>query len=305
MSAVSLLERLSGVAVQRLSRDQVLMLRRRYHAVRTRLHPVLKLVNGTFTAADLRRHLEDRLPGDFEILMVHSSLNHMLPMFTGGAMDVLSALVDFCGPRRTLAMPAFYLGEPDAGGVIESYQRTPRFDVRRTPSQMGVVTELFRRSRGVRQSLHPTHRVAASGPLAGPLTAGHELAETQCGRGTPFEFMAAHDTLILGLGKPIEVLTQVHHVEDVLGDAFPVPADVRSVAVTLRDEGGSERPYTLRVRRFHQARDMWRLPRLVRPGRLQEWTFHRVPLFATRAHDVTEDLIAAARRGATVFRDAD
>jgi aminoglycoside 3-N-acetyltransferase len=301
---VSLLEKISGVAVQRLSRDRVMRLRSQYYAVRSRLNPVLKLVNGTFTAADLRQHLRDRIPGDFEILMVHSSLNHMQPMFTSGPMDVLSALVEFCGPHRTLAMPAFYLGEPGAGDVVESYQRTPRFDVRRTPSQMGVVTELFRRSKGVRQSLHPTHRISASGPLAEALTSGHENADTQCGRGTPFEFMAARDTLILGIGKPMEVLTQVHHVEDVLGDAFPVPSEVRSVAVTLRDERGAERPYTLRVRRFHDVRDMWRLPQLVQPGRLSSWTFHRVPLFATRAAGVTEDLLTAARRGAAVFRDA-
>lgn len=299
---MSLFEKLSGAAVERLSHGQIQTLRSRYRAVRMRLRPVLKLVNGTFSAADLQRHLAAEIGRDFEILMVHSSFNHLLPMFTGTAMEVVAMLADFCGGDRTLAMPAFYLGDGETSDIVASYRRKPWFDVRKTPSQMGIVTELFRRGEGVRQSLHPTHRVAALGPLAEALTAGHDAAETQCGAGTPFEFMAAHRTLILGLGKPFEVLTQVHYVEDLLGDRFPVPGDVRSVPVTLRDEGGAERPYTLRVRKYHRSRDMWKLRELMPPARLRRWTFHRVPLFATYARDVTDDLLAAAGRGAAVFR---
>jgi aminoglycoside 3-N-acetyltransferase len=297
------LEALSGLAVAHLSRERIVMLRSHYHALRARMTGVLKVVNGTFAASDLRRHLDERAADDFEILMVHSSLNHMLPMFSENPLDLLAMLLEFCGRHRTLAMPAFYFGDPRLGGVVESYQQNPVFDVRRTPSQMGVVTELFRRSKGVRQSLHPTHRVAALGPLAARLTTGHDTADTACGRGTPFEFMASRDTLILGIGKPIEVLTQVHHVEDLLGDAFPVPGEYRTVLVTLRDERGQERPYTLRVRTFQRRRDMWKLPRIMTPGHLREWTFHGVPLFAARATHVTEDLLAAARRGMTLFRD--
>jgi aminoglycoside 3-N-acetyltransferase len=299
---VNLFEKLSGAAVERLSHEQVQALRSRYRAVRSRLQPVLKLIHGTFSAADLHRHLAARVDPDFEILMVHSSFNHMLPMFTGTAMDVLTMLVDFCGPRRTLAMPGFSLGDAGASDVVSSYQRKPWFDVRRTPSQMGIVTELFRRSKGVHQSLHPTHRVTAIGPLAEVLTAGHDAAETQCGPGTPFAFMAAQRTLILGIGKPFEVLTQVHYVEDFLGDAFPVPHEVHRVPITLKDERGTERPYTLRVRKFEWRRDMWRLSEIMPSPRLRHWTLHGMPLFATYARDVSDDLLAAAARGLTVFR---
>ena len=302
--SVGLLEKLSGLAVDRLNREQIGALRERYHALRSRLRPVLRLLNGTFDAATLRRHLEQRIETSFEILMVHSSVNHMLPMFTGRPLDVLQMLMEFCGPDRTLCMPAFYFGDPRASDVVASYQRSALFDVRRTPSQMGVVTELFRRTKGVKQSLHPTHRVAAIGPLAEALTAGHDTADSPCGRRTPFEFMAARDTLILGIGKPFEVLTQVHHVEDVMGDAFPVPSEVQAVQMTLRDEQGEEHPHTLRVRRFQRRRNMWRLPELMTDSRLQSWTFHQVPMFATRAQHVTEDLLAGAQRGITVFRDA-
>lgn len=297
---MSLFERLSGLAVGHLSADRVATLRGRYHTLRARLHPMIRAVNGTFDAAKLRAELEARLPGDFEILMVHSSLNHMLPMYTGSPLDLLHGLVAFCGPGRTLAMPAFYFGGADAD-VLAAYRDRPLFDVRRTPSQMGILTELFRRGKGVRQSLHPTHRVAALGPLAPDLTAGHEAAGSTFGTGTPFDFMAAHETVVLGLGKPFEVLTQVHHAEALLGDRFPVPSELVSVPVTIRDGRGIERPFTLQVRRFKHPRDMWRLPTLMGPGRLQRWTFHRVPMFSVRAGDVTADLVAAARQGRTLY----
>ena len=198
-------------------------------------------------------------------------------------------------------MPAFYLGDPQLDDVVESYRRNPVFDVRRTPSQTGIVTELFRRTKGTVQSLHPTHRVAARGPLADELVRGHELADTACGRGTPFEFMAKRDTCIVGMGKPYEVLSQVHHVEDLLGEAFPVPQQVTSVAVVLRDASQVEHRYDLRWRSFQWHRDMWRLRGIMDRQQLREWQFHHVPFFATRAREVTDALIAAARNGTTLY----
>ncbi|HEY7204596.1 MAG TPA: AAC(3) family N-acetyltransferase [Methylomirabilota bacterium] len=298
---VNLLERLSGLAVDHLSAGRVSALRGHYHSLRVRLHPLIRAVNGTFGAADLRRELESRLPGSFEILMVHSSVNHMVPMFTGTPLELLHELVSFCGPERTLAMPAFYFGGPEDADVVAAFRRDPRFDVRRTPSQMGMLTELFRRMKGVRQSLHPTHRVAALGPLASELTEGHESASSTFGPGSPFDFMARRDTLIIGLGKPFEILTQVHHAEALLADEFPVPSEEIAVPVTIRDERGGERPFTLGLRRFARARNMWRLPELMTPGHLHSWTFHRVPLFSVRAAHVTADLVAAAREGRTLY----
>jgi aminoglycoside N3'-acetyltransferase len=300
---VSLLEMLSGLAVRHLPRERMLSLRERYHGMRKRLYPLLRRMHGTFTIDDLRRHLDERVGQDYEILMVHSSLNHMLPMYTGGAVEFMRMLVDLCGPRRTLAMPGFFFGDSQTNDVVGYYSQHPRFDVRRTPSQMGIVTELFRRLPGVRQSLHPTHRISALGPLAEDLTRGHESAGSTFGEGTPFEFMALHDTCIIGIGKPIEVLSQVHHVEDLLGGAFPVPGTATALPVTIVDLQGIERPFELRWRAFDRPRDMWKLRDIMPRGTLHEWSFHHVPLFSARARDVTVALVEAARRGVSVYAD--
>lgn len=300
---MSLFESVSGFAVRHLREEHVARLRGWYRGLRHRLAPVMTVWHGTFGVDDLRRHLDQRCGSDFEILMVHSSVNNLQPAFTGSALELLRALIDWCGPRRTLVMPAFWFGDPQFPDTRSALEARREFDLLRTPSQMGLLSELFRRWAGVVCSRHPLYRVSALGPLARELTRGHELAETACGVGTPFDFMANADTLILGLGKPFEVLTQVHHAEDVLGDQFPVPATpVAPLTMTLI-EGERRIPFVLRGRALAWRRNMRRLPQLMDKATLQQWSFHGVKLFQTRAGDVTRCLVAAARRGETLYEE--
>jgi aminoglycoside 3-N-acetyltransferase len=298
---MSPLEFTSGLALRYLKAGQVAALRDAYLTLRARTAPVLKLVYGSFDAAALRAHLQQRVGDDFQILMVHSSVNHMKPMYTGTALHMVRMLVDWCGPKRTLVMPAFYFGAPGFKGAADTFEHNPRFDLRRTPSQMGLATELFRRMPGVVTSRHPVYRTAALGPLARELTAGHEHAVSPAGLGTPFEFMARHNARIIGIGKPMQVLTQAHHVEGAMGDEFPVPSTVSEpLPMTLLDR--DEEIAFLLTRRSYRGRfDIWRLRKLMDRHTLQEWTFHHVPMFATRAGEVTQRLIDAARRGVTLY----
>jgi len=296
---MSLLESASSFAVRYLSRDRLLAVRAAYHSGRTRLYPLMRAIYGTFDATELKSHLEARL-GDFEILMVHSSVNHMAPTYTGSPLDLVKMLMELCGPSRTLAMPAFYFGDPEIGGAGKTFRTKPRFDLRRTPSQMGLATELFRRTKGVVVSRHPVYRVSAIGPLASELTSGHEQTGA-FGPGSPFDFMANHDTMILGIGKQFEVLTQVHHAEAMLGNDFPVPrAEGEKIDVTLVD-GNDEILYSLGTGGLAWNRNMWKLREIMNPDTLREWRFHHVPLFATRATDVTQALVAAAKQGTTLY----
>src|SRR5438067_4400680 len=186
--------------------------------LRRALRGLYRFRYGTFSAVELRSELAARLPSDFEILMVHCSLNDLAPAYTGTALELLNELVALCGPERTLAMPAFVLNTEEA---VKQYETNPRFDVRRQPSQMGLLSEMFRRRAGVRRSLHPTHSICALGPLAAELTNSHHLAATTFGEGTPFGIMARRKTVIAGIATHyFRVLTQVHAAEDLLGESF-------------------------------------------------------------------------------------
>ena len=222
-------------------------------------------------------------------------------MYTDTPLDLVRMLMALCGPERTLVMPAFYFGDPAIGGAYATFKRNPRFDLRRTPSQMGLATELFRRMPGVVQSRHPIYRVSALGPLAVPLTADHECAATPAGLGTPFEFMANHDTRIIGIGKPMQVLTQAHHTEDAMGDAFPVPRRAgEPLSMTLVDRS-AEIPFTLVSSGIQGRFNIWKLRTIMDGASLHEWKFHHVPMFSTRANDVSTSLFAAAKNGVTLY----
>jgi aminoglycoside 3-N-acetyltransferase len=277
-------------------------LKRRVGRTRQQLAPLYKLRYGCFNANDVRAVLSRRAPADFEILMVHCSYNDLQPMFVGGVSELLNALMSLCGPERTLAMPAFYSGGAD-GDVVSHYRRQPVFDVKRQPSEMGLLSEVFRRRKGVRRSLHPTHSVSALGPLAEELTERHHLAGTTFGEGTPFGVMAARRTAIVGIGvEYFRCLTQVHAAEDLLGERYPLPIRQHYMPVTLKDEAGNVRPYALPVETRDLRPHLELVGRLLGPDALVQWRFHGVPLFVTTAGRSTEVLIEAALRGETIYR---
>ena len=291
----------SELAARWFGEDGASALRTQYLKAKTRAAPVIRALRGTFDTHSLRAHLSSTVGEDYEVLMVHSSWNGLQPMFDGDALGLVRMLVDWVGPSRTLAMPAFYFGDPSIGGAGKTFEAKPLFDLRRTPSQMGLPSELFRRTPGVVQSRNPVYRVAAFGPLAREIVAGHELSATLCGPGTPFDAMARRNTAILGLGKPIDVLTQVHHAEQVLGDAFPVPGgQTTPLPMTIID--GAERiSYLLPRTGLAWRRDMWRLRGIMRPPALREWSFHGAPMFTARAADVSRAVTQAAARGETIY----
>lgn len=268
---------------------------------RRRLAPAYRLRHGTFTASDLISELDGHVAPETEILMVHCSLNDLQPAFTGTARDLLDALTTWCGEERTLVMPAFFFGGAD-GDSAEYYRRTPRFDARRQPSEMGLLSELFRRRAGVRRSLHPTTSVCALGPLAEEIVAGHHHAASTYGEGTPFAVMARRRTAIVGLGtRYFRCLTQVHAAEDLLGDRYPLVLRPSRIPVELKDVDGESYAYELPINAPGHVRRLERLERLMPPGELVQWRFHGVPLFVTSAARVTEVLIDAASRGETLY----
>lgn len=298
---MSPLEAISGLAVRYLDEKRLLALRAAYFTARTKLYPFMRAIHGTFDSSTLRQHLEERVGLDFDILMVHSSVNHMRPMFTDSPLELVKMLMDFCGPKRTLVMPTFYFGDPDIGGAYATFRQRPQFDLKRVPSQMGLATELFRRMPGVVQSRHPVYRVAALGPQAKALTAGHELADYPNGIGSPFDFMANHNTLVIGIGKTFQVLTQAHHVEGVMGDEFPVPRGSGADLFVTVIDGKETVQAKLAGRGPLWEFNIWKLRQIMDAKQLQAWNFHHVPMFSARAADVTSSLIAAARRGVTLY----
>jgi aminoglycoside 3-N-acetyltransferase len=267
------------------------------------MSPLLKGWYGTYDNAALEVELRKYIPSDFAILMVHSSISNMQPMYRGTAKDLLEFLLQFVGPKRTLAMPAFFFGTPELFDRAY-YKQHPRFDVRRTASQMGLVTELFRRRSGVVRSLHPTHSVCAFGPLASELCATHHLSPRACGEISPFGIMGLRKTIILGLGvEYYRTLTQVHSMEQILGDRYPIPQEQDDpVHVDLVDKTGSIIHYQMsRPPSPAFVLQVERLGEFVQPGDIKEWCFRGTMMFMTEAAKIDSAVRSAALRGKTLY----
>jgi aminoglycoside 3-N-acetyltransferase len=288
-----------------LSQERRTELKRLQGVVRKRFAPVLSLAHGSFSTEELMAELTRQLPPDFEILMVHSSFDALVPMYRGTANDLVKALVEFCGPKRTIVMPAFVMG----GRIYDAaaYFRSRPFDVRRTPSEMGLVAEIFRRMPNVLRSLHPTCSVCALGPLGQELTVGHHVSRTGLSPDSPFGVMTRRSTAILGLGvEYYRCLTHVHTATNQMGDEFPIKfASPPPIQVTLVDYDGKPYVYSLGLPDRTKKLDLRVLWSVLSRSDLKEWRFHGVPMFVVRQAGVlTERLVEAARRGVTIYGKA-
>src|SRR2546429_8907298 len=175
--------------------------------------------------------------------MVHSAFDSFLG-FQGGPVDVIRTLREVVGARGALRMPTI----PFGGTAGEYALGDPVFDVQRTVSRMGLLTEVFRRSPGVVRSIHPTHSVAVWGNRADAIIAGRERAQTPCGRSTPYEKLFEYDGKILLAGVPANTMTFCYFVVEELEPQLAIPVFTRETyPLRWRDADGAGRVSNMRL----------------------------------------------------------
>ncbi len=263
---------------------------------------IYRLIYGKAEDEEIFEFISEKLNGKFDILMIHNSLNDMIPMYTGNPGKLLSMIIAYCQQNNiTLAMPTLFDGSNiQARKYYENGKNI--FDVRKTFSETGLLSEMFRRTKGVKRSIHPTHSVCALGPLADEITRNHHLAGTTCGEGTPFGEMIKFRTMILGIGAKADSLTQVHSTEDIMKDKFPIPLFTDSLSVNCLDESGNTIIYKLRIKNPEYVINAGSFRRIIKRGKIAKWTYKGIPFFLTQADDVTKTFIEAARNGETIYR---
>jgi aminoglycoside 3-N-acetyltransferase len=248
----------------------------------------------SFTPGDLKRVLLELgvLPGD--VLMVHSAFDRFLG-FQGGALEVIRTLQEVTGAEGTLLMPTI----PFRGTAIEYALTDPIFDAQRTVSMMGLITEVFRRSPGVARSLHPTHSVAGWGTRVDAIIAGHERAETPCGRRTPYGKLLEVDGKILLAGVPANTMTFGYFVAEELEPRLSMRVLTQEAyPLRWRDRGGSVQVSHVRLFSPRLDHDLSHLVRELK--RRRQWHERRVGslhLVLLRAREVYDAAVALTDRG--------
>jgi aminoglycoside 3-N-acetyltransferase len=129
--------------------------------------------------------------------------------FTGSPQSLVECLLRLVGPQGHLLMVSMAY----TGSALEYLKAGEPFDVGRTMSRMGLVSEIFRRRRDVHRSRNPVHPILAHGPRAEWLIADHDATPFSCGEGTPFEKLAQLGGKILLFDVSYLTATFLHHLE--------------------------------------------------------------------------------------------
>jgi aminoglycoside 3-N-acetyltransferase len=151
-----------------------------------------------------------------DVLMVQSAWDG-LRQLKSKPSAVVAMLKRLIGSAGTLIMPT--------GPIVTTSDVVQVYDVDRSPSSLGLLSESFRRMPGVKRSAFPMAPVCADGPLAEIFTRDFkkESGNTPYGRGSPYWQLGERNgkALILGIDF-IRAATLFHCAFDLLGQDNPI-----------------------------------------------------------------------------------
>lgn len=156
------------------------------------------------TKESLMKQLEELNIKKDGTLLVHSSYKS-LGEVEGRADTVLDALSEYM-KDGLLVLPAH------TWDIIN--KENPVFDVKNTPTNVGILTELFRKRDGVHRSEHPTHSVSALGEGAEEFVADEYKRETPCARDSVYGKLVDRNAQVLLVGVDFKRNTYIHGVEE-------------------------------------------------------------------------------------------
>ncbi len=140
------------------------------------------------------------LPKKNPVVFIHSGLfpfGHL----EGGVKGICELLLNWIGPDGTLIMPAFTFRPNDV------------WDQNKTSSEMGVLTEYFRKLPKVQRTIHPLHSVSVFGKYADYITS--DVESSSFGIKSPFAKLIEMQAINISLGTEfVGGATYLHYFEE-------------------------------------------------------------------------------------------
>lgn len=150
-----------------------------------------------------------------DISFVHSSLDRLNLDFP--SFQVLDILLEIVGENGTLIFPTY--------PKLTSYKFLKSgevFDIRKTPSYMGILSEFARRHSKAIRSVHPTKSVVAIGKDAEEITNSHHLSIYPYDKNSPYYKAYSLGSKAIGIGIKTTFFSAVHILDDLYLDKLPV-----------------------------------------------------------------------------------
>ena len=168
------------------------------------------------------------------VVFIHSSVDNL--NITFDTLRILEILLETVGESGTLVFPCWHFTYR-----AEDYLKSEKvFDVRRSPSALGMLSEMARRYPGAHRSLHPTNSIVAIGKHAASITEAHHTDIYPCGEKSPYYRTMELGGIIVGIGVNANFMSFVHCPEDILKKQFPVKTRLDQIfEAKIKKEDGS------------------------------------------------------------------
>lgn len=133
--------------------------------------------------------------------------------FNGSPLEIVDSIIEYIGENGNLVMPSH----------TDFNFETKIFDYQKTPTNSGIICEVFRRRKGVHRSIHYNSSVCAIGKDAEELASNHESSYTSWDKNSPYYKLYKIDAknVAIGLGSYFTYATPIHCVDSLLQDKLP------------------------------------------------------------------------------------
>ncbi len=219
--------------------------------------------------------------GTGDILMVHASAEP-IGQLGFSVSEFLDLLLEYLGPAGTLAVPTH-------SKIVELDGRQV-FDVQRSPSKVGLFSEIVRRRKSAIRSGYPVSSAAAIGRRTRELVGDHERSVAPHDEHSPYSKLAALGGKVLCVGVPITCMTIIHVAEDVMQSHLYIEDFYEAMTIWVRSEG-KERPFAVRERApwlwWYLALHRWTRD-MYRQGFVRDARIGDVVLHGARASEVVD-----------------
>jgi aminoglycoside 3-N-acetyltransferase len=233
-----------------------------------------------------------------DVVFVHSSTGSLRLTFP--VLDIYQVLRNVVGKQGTLLFPTYPLSlsyEFLVSGEV--------FDVRKSRSYTGLLTEYARRQKDAVRSLHPTKSVCAIGPLADELVQGHDLSPYPYDCDSPYQKIMSKGGKIVGLGVNSSKMSFVHTVDDALKEAFPVEPYHKEIfsakCISYEQQVVMVKTYAHDMRKIKHNIPKF-IKRYCNPEIARDLRIQGMSFFVAQSRPLYERMIELAREGITIYK---
>jgi aminoglycoside N3'-acetyltransferase len=155
-----------------------------------------------------------------DLVYVHSSYSRM-KRFNLKPDDIITELINTVGMDGTVVFPSFSWNIDPESRPWKGYARYIStaicFDVLKTKSNIGYLSECFRNRLGVLRSAHPVWAISACGKMAKQLTENQEIVDKPYSLASSFGILKEHKVKIVGFGVTLNTTSLCPIVDFDLG----------------------------------------------------------------------------------------